>query len=183
MAQGGGNERETLGKFVKTQSGYGTTTSSKKHTQHKSSKFIKHMLTKEDNLVGLSLKYQCTVEVLKRENKLWNNDMLFLRDHVLIPLSPENEHLAQPEIVVTFSERERTGSVNSIGSNNPPDKETNQEVTSGKEEVQTATEVESCKKESNPLDFFSKYDSSLAKLKSDVAKMEKNAELFPFHHQ
>ncbi|PVD36301.1 hypothetical protein C0Q70_03279 [Pomacea canaliculata] len=117
-----------------------------------------------------------SVEVLKRENKLWNNDMLFLRDHVLIPLSPENEHLAQPEIVVTFSERERTGSVNSIGSNNPPDKETNQEVTSGKEEVQTATEVESCKKESNPLDFFSKYDSSLAKLKSDVAKMEKNAE-------
>lgn len=116
------------------------------------------------------------VEVLKRENKLWNNDMLFLRDHVLIPLSPENEHLAQPEIVVTFSERERTGSVNSIGSNNPPDKETNQEVTSGKEEVQTATEVELSKKESNPLDFFSKYDSSLAKLKSDVAKMEKNAE-------
>ena len=62
MAHGGGHERETLGKFVRNQSGYGTTvTNTKKHSQHKPTKYIKHTVCKGDTLMGLSLKYQVTV--------------------------------------------------------------------------------------------------------------------------
>lgn len=178
MAQGGGNERQGLGKFVRNQSGYGTTvTSSKKTSQHRASKYIKHTLDKDDNLNSLSLKYQVTVEVIKRENKLWNNDMLFLRECVLIPITPENEHLADEDSVVTVSERDRSGSSVSNGSQNSDNHSSRVEEPSGKSDEGVKEE-----KKENPLDFFSKYDSNLAKLKSEVAKMEKNAEVVHHNH-
>ena len=115
------------------------------------------------------------VEVLKRANKLWNNDMLFLRESILIPITPDNEDLLDPESVVTVMERDRSGSNLSNGSHSSTsDKEASVEMPAGKTEDSEQREDDG-KKES-PLDFLNKYDSSIAKLKSDVAKMKTNAE-------
>ncbi|XP_076439251.1 lysM and putative peptidoglycan-binding domain-containing protein 1-like isoform X3 [Babylonia areolata] len=172
MAHGGGHERETLGKFVRTQSGYGTTVTNAKTSQHKSSKYIKHIVCKGDTLMGLSLKYHVTVEVLKRENKLWNNDMLFLRECILIPLTPDNEDFADSELIVTVAERDRSTSSVSNGSHSSSasDKEASSDGQAGE-----GGEAEGTKKD-NPLDILNKYDSNIAKLKSDVAKMKTNAD-------
>ena len=115
------------------------------------------------------------VEVLKRANKLWNNDMLFLRENILIPITPDNEDLLDPESVVTVMERDRSGSTLSNGSHSSAsDKEASIEMPAGKaEEVEGQ---EGGEKKESPLDFLNKYDSSIAKLKSDVAKMKTNAE-------
>ncbi|XP_070179220.1 lysM and putative peptidoglycan-binding domain-containing protein 1-like isoform X2 [Littorina saxatilis] len=177
MAHGGGNERETLGKFVRHQSGYGTTvTNAKKSSHHISSKYIKHTVTEGDTLMALSLKYHVTLELLKRENKLWNNDTLFLKEFILIPVTPDNEDIIDPESVITISERDRSASSISNGSHHSSasEKETSMEVPAGKAEQREAPE--SGTKKDNPLDFLNKYDSNIAKLKSSVAKMKTNAE-------
>lgn len=116
------------------------------------------------------------METIKRENRLWGNDVLFLREFILVPLTTENEDLVDPECIIT-TERERSGSNLSNGSHNSLDKEASLEPgPEARVKEEKSKEESSSVKGSSSLDFFNKYDSSLAKLKSDVARMEKNAE-------
>ena len=100
--------------------------------------------------------------------------MLFFREHVLIPLTPDNENMVDSGSIITVSERDRSGSGVSNGSHSSTsDREASVEVPAGKEEE---AEGQKSVKKDNPLDFLNKYDSNIAKLKSDVAKMKTNAE-------
>ena len=117
--------------------------------------------------------------MLKRANKLWNNDTLFLREHILVPITPDNEDLIDAESVATVTERDRSASSLSNGSHSSSDKEASVEMPPAGRKTDEATrgeEKEGVKKKDNPLDFLNKYDSSIAKLKSDVARMKTNAE-------
>ena len=117
---------------------------------------------------------------MKRENKLWNNDTLFLREFILIPVTPDNESLTDPLTTVTINDRlspstsngsgdftQRGGGASPSGDGAPGGP-----VCSPTSERDKEAE----KKSENPLDFLNKYDSNIAKLKSDVAKMKTNAE-------
>ncbi|XP_054719050.1 lysM and putative peptidoglycan-binding domain-containing protein 2-like [Uloborus diversus] len=55
----------------------------------KSEKYIKHMVQPGDTLQGLALKYGVTMEQLKRANKMWTTDSLFLRSFLNIPVDTE----------------------------------------------------------------------------------------------
>ncbi|KAK3095890.1 hypothetical protein FSP39_020378 [Pinctada imbricata] len=175
MAESGGTEKQLLGQFVEKQTKYGTTT----RLVSKSSTFIKHFIQKTDTLMGIALKYSVTVEQIKRENKLWTNDSLFLREHLLIPVAhqdiskiPEDCEVITIEKSRSRSEtgnsdqRSRTSSQNSVNSLHSEKQKENDKCDSEQSVV---------KQEPSGMDFFSKFDNSIAEIKSNVKKMEENA--------
>ncbi|XP_038838680.1 lysM and putative peptidoglycan-binding domain-containing protein 2-like [Salvelinus namaycush] len=52
-------------------------------------KYIEHRVTDSDTLQGISLKYEVTMEQIKRTNKLFSNDCIFLRNTLNIPVVSE----------------------------------------------------------------------------------------------
>ena len=89
-------------------------------------------------------------------NKLWTNDSLFLREHLLVPLTRNNEHDVSHDLIVVISDRERSVS-------NPAQTES------------SSNPQGAYQKESSGMDFLKKYDNKIAQLKSNVEKMEQNA--------
>ncbi|XP_041356213.1 lysM and putative peptidoglycan-binding domain-containing protein 1-like isoform X2 [Gigantopelta aegis] len=167
MSEGGMEERQGLGQYVRSQARYGYGTAATSNTATRKSpnpsdgtKFIKHMVSSTDTLMGIALKYNVTVEEIKRVNKLWTNDSLFLREHLLVPLTRNNEHDVSHDLIVVTSDRERSTS-------NPAQTESSDSQHS---EHQGAL---------SGMDFLKKYDSTIAQLKSSVEKMEKNASDLP----
>ncbi|XP_024151180.1 lysM and putative peptidoglycan-binding domain-containing protein 2 [Oryzias melastigma] len=52
-------------------------------------KYIEHRVTDSDTLQGIALKYGVTMEQIKRANKLFSNDCIFLRNSLNIPVVSE----------------------------------------------------------------------------------------------
>ena len=51
--------------------------------------YCKHYLEKSDTLQGLALRYNCSTNELRRINKLYSNDSIFLRQFLLVPASKQ----------------------------------------------------------------------------------------------
>ncbi|KAK3579695.1 hypothetical protein CHS0354_029174 [Potamilus streckersoni] len=157
MAEGGGGgERQFLGNFVRNQAKYGSTTK----PAPRSSSFVKHPVKQDDTLMGIALRYGSTVEQIKRENKLWTNDSLFLKEFLLIPVTNENSNLITDEWeIVTAENRSRS----------------NSEITST-EDKKIPIQNDSPEKpaRNTHMDFFNKFDADIAQLKSNVKELEKN---------
>ncbi|XP_029000273.1 lysM and putative peptidoglycan-binding domain-containing protein 2 [Betta splendens] len=49
-------------------------------------KYIEHRVTDSDTLQGIALKYGVTMEQIKRANKLFSNDCIFLKNSLNIPV-------------------------------------------------------------------------------------------------
>ncbi|XP_004066958.1 lysM and putative peptidoglycan-binding domain-containing protein 2 [Oryzias latipes] len=56
-------------------------------------KYIEHRVTDSDTLQGIALKYGVTMEQIKRANKLFNNDCIFLRNSLNIPVVSEKRSI------------------------------------------------------------------------------------------
>ncbi|KAF7656622.1 hypothetical protein LDENG_00038650 [Lucifuga dentata] len=56
-------------------------------------KFIEHRVTDSDTLQGIALKYGVTMEQIKRANKLFSNDCIFLRNSLSIPVLSEKRFI------------------------------------------------------------------------------------------
>ncbi|KAG1695543.1 LysM and putative peptidoglycan-binding domain-containing protein 1 [Nymphon striatum] len=80
-----GDETSRLGNYVHSKTKYGSTSRNISRPQ----KFIKHHVSPSDTLPGLSLKYGVSMEDIKRINKIWTNDSIFLRSSLDIPV-PNN---------------------------------------------------------------------------------------------
>ncbi|KAJ8249349.1 hypothetical protein GJAV_G00233830 [Gymnothorax javanicus] len=52
-------------------------------------KYIEHKVTSSDTLQGIALKYGVTMEQIKRVNKLFGNECIFLRNSLSIPVASE----------------------------------------------------------------------------------------------
>lgn len=146
------------------------------------------------------------VEQLKRENKLWTNDSLFLREYILVPVAREDVSKLSEDcelVEIDPVNRSRTGSQisnssqksnNSVSLSNSADfklTKTGTESTSSKPGTNSTENknviVTSDSSERSPgakvkddsavsaLDFLNKYDTSIAGLKTNVEKLEKNA--------
>lgn len=72
---------------------YGSTS---KHV-NRNQNIIKHAVTSSDTLQGIALRYGVTMEQIRRLNRLWASDSLFLREHLLIPVSETNSFTNGPE--------------------------------------------------------------------------------------
>ncbi|MED6285409.1 LysM and putative peptidoglycan-binding domain-containing protein 2 [Characodon lateralis] len=56
-------------------------------------KYIEHRVTDSDTLQGIALKYGVTMEQIKRANKLFSNDCIFLRNSLNIPVLSEKRSI------------------------------------------------------------------------------------------
>nr|CAG4650489.1 EOG090X0DPX [Sida crystallina] len=82
---------------TKTHRKYGTTSTSSSSLimnnssfrLHQPTSFMHHPVQSGDTLQGIALRYKTTVENIKRINKMWSNDTLFLRDFLLVPAPSE----------------------------------------------------------------------------------------------
>nr|CAG4642046.1 EOG090X0DPX [Eurycercus lamellatus] len=93
------DERTSFIRSAKAQRKYGSTTSSKMNDtspmQYRKASlqpttYIHHQVQPGDTLIGIALRYQTTMEYIKRINKMWTSDTLFLHDSLLVP-SPEQQ--------------------------------------------------------------------------------------------
>jgi len=135
------------------------------------------------------------VEQIKRENKLWTNDSLFLREFLYIPVTNDNSHLVQDdwEILTADEVRSRSNSSNNDLLTSPEHGARGSWVNdangatgcenSGKD-TKTGGKSNNDPKVNNVAksggdfsssDFFSKYDNSIAALKTKVDEMEKSS--------
>ncbi|XP_033958639.1 lysM and putative peptidoglycan-binding domain-containing protein 2 [Pseudochaenichthys georgianus] len=56
-------------------------------------KYIEHRVTDSDTLQGIALKYGVTMEQIKRVNKLFSNDCIFLKNNLNIPVLSEKRYI------------------------------------------------------------------------------------------
>lgn len=127
------------------------------------------------------------MEVIKRENKLWTNDSLFLREHLFVPITSENSHLIKDnwDIVKGDDVRSRAGSDLSDSSNSlnlsgdtksaSQDSETGQGASVTLDNKNSEGSSLNSDRLANGMDFFNKYDDNIAQLKTNLAKLEKSS--------
>ncbi|XP_034183465.1 lysM peptidoglycan-binding domain-containing protein red [Osmia lignaria lignaria] len=113
---------------------------------------IKHTVSATDTLQGIALKYGVTTEQIRRVNRLWASDSLFLREHLLIPVSPESP-LSLPM------------------------DNTNEIEHSGVQNVSSPSSVTSSIDDDHSInDFLAKMDNSIASVKREVKRTQGNSE-------
>ncbi|KAK6635533.1 hypothetical protein RUM44_000785 [Polyplax serrata] len=85
MADYGCGEKQSIKDSVKFLKKYGSTCNHLKKPEY----LVTHVVQKNDTLQGLALKYNTTMEQIRRINRLYASDSLFLRDHLKIPVNKE----------------------------------------------------------------------------------------------
>ncbi|XP_046740573.1 lysM and putative peptidoglycan-binding domain-containing protein 2 isoform X2 [Diprion similis] len=150
---GGGEmeERMSIRDSSKALKKYGSTA---KHMT-RNENLIKHVVSASDTLQGIALKYGVTTEQIRRANRLWASDSLFLREYLLIPVP---------------------GDINtSLGNDStlPSGGESSQ----GIESITSPSSItSSIDDESSVDDFLAKMDSSIASMKKEVKRAQGNSE-------
>lgn len=124
---------------------YGSTSNHLKRQEH----YIKHKVSKTDTLQGLALKYGATTEQIRRANRLWANDSLFLRESLLIPV-PFGSASSPSEVILNESPSSPSAVVNN--NNNKTDSDVSYN------------------------DFLVKIDCAIANTKSQVLLAQGNSE-------
>lgn len=135
--------RET-GKTLKK---YGSTAKHITRTEN----LVKHAVSATDTLQGIALKYGVTTEQIRRVNRLWASDSLFLREHLLIPASSES-----PLLLDNTEEAEHNNILQSISS--------------------PSSIASSIDDDNSVNDFLAKMDSSIANVKREVKRTQGNSE-------
>ncbi|XP_076333409.1 lysM and putative peptidoglycan-binding domain-containing protein 2-like [Tachypleus tridentatus] len=151
-------ETALLVSFVKNHTKYGSTS----NYAIRREKCIKHIIQPTDTLQGLALRYGVTMEDIKRVNKLWTTDSLFLRPYVNIPVS----------VGTVGSSPTNSDTETPIAS---PSKESFNHFTMGTLMQSSSESFEhSANSEESATDFLVRIDSSIAKSKDKMKIIEKN---------
>lgn len=129
---------------------YGSTN---RHSVPKTDNFIKHVVNSTDTLQGIALKYEVTMEQIRRANRLFASDSIFLRDCLLIPTN-------EPDLVSVTSEPATPTSSDIPGSSSRTDLD---------DLMAQQMEVE-------PNNFLLKIDASIASTKEIVQKAHRNSQ-------
>ncbi|XP_046685481.1 lysM and putative peptidoglycan-binding domain-containing protein 1 [Homalodisca vitripennis] len=126
---------------------YGSTNNHQKRQEH----YIKHTISKSDTLQGIALKYGVTTEQIRRANRLWTSDSLFLRETLLVPVPSEG--ISSPSDVTLLTDALSPTSLSSNNNNN--------------------NRVDS---DGSYNDFLCKIDCSIANTRSQVLLAQGNSE-------
>lgn len=134
---------------------------------------IRHDVDKTDTLQGIALKYECSMEQIRRINRLLPTDTIFLRPFLMIPVDKDSPYYpTDPSAIIrpsSLSVRSATiagcPSGSSAGST-PMDHGIS-------EENAISPEEESRK---NMEEFLGKIDSSIATTRKCIAESQRNSE-------
>ncbi|XP_034244872.1 lysM and putative peptidoglycan-binding domain-containing protein 2 [Thrips palmi] len=150
MADGGTDERRSIRDSARSLKRYGSTSSHQKRPEQ----LIKHVVCKTDTLQGLALRYGVTTEQIRRANRLFANDSLFLREYLMIPV-PDTD-----------------GMLSSSGS-------AGASVISSPASPMSPSSTENGFSDEHSIDeFLDKIDSSIASTKNQVQKVQGNSSLY-----
>ncbi|XP_068967715.1 lysM and putative peptidoglycan-binding domain-containing protein 1-like [Bombus flavifrons] len=139
-------ERMCIRDTGKTLKKYGSTA---KHIT-RNENLLKHTVSTTDTLQGIALKYGVTTEQIRRANRLWASDSLFLREHLFIPVNPESPLSLDNTDEIEHNIVQNVSSPSSITLSMDDDSSVN--------------------------DFLAKMDSSIASAKRDVKRTQGNSE-------
>lgn len=114
---------------------------------------VKHTVCPTDTLQGIALKYGVTTEQIRRINRLWASDSLFLREHLLIPVSADSPASTCNDELVASEEHDIHPNISSPSS------------------ISSSTGDES-----SVNDFLAKMDTSIANAKKEVKRAQGNSE-------
>ncbi|XP_066583043.1 lysM and putative peptidoglycan-binding domain-containing protein 2-like [Prorops nasuta] len=141
-------ERMCIRDSSKPHKKYGSTAKHITRTEN----LVKHSVSPTDTLQGIALKYGVTTEQIRRINRLWASDSLFLREYLLIPISVE---ASLPDITDDSAK---------------PGHEAVQPISS------SSSIASSIDDESSINDFLAKMDSSIASVKKEVKRAQGSSE-------
>ncbi|XP_029159883.1 lysM and putative peptidoglycan-binding domain-containing protein 2 isoform X2 [Nylanderia fulva] len=139
-------ERRCIRDTGKALKKYGSTA---KHMTRTES-LVKHTVCSTDTLQGIALKYGVTTEQIRRINRLWASDSLFLREHLLIPINTDSSASICNNESVAPEEHDIPPNISSPSSISPIDDE------------------------SSFNDFLAKMDTSIANTMKEVERAQGN---------
>uniref|UniRef100_A0A8D8FXU4 LysM and putative peptidoglycan-binding domain-containing protein 2 n=3 Tax=Culex pipiens TaxID=7175 RepID=A0A8D8FXU4_CULPI len=135
---------------------------------------IRHDVDRTDTLQGIALKYGCSMEQIRRINRLLPTDTIFLRPFLMIPVEKDSPHyptdpaaIIRPASLCGLNSR-ATSSSNST-STAPPTP-----VDPGIAEESAISPEEESRK--NMEEFLGKIDSSIASTRKHIAESQRNSE-------
>lgn len=151
MADGGLDERRSIRDSGRSLKRYGSTGSQQRRPEH----LIKHVVCRTDTLQGLALKYGVTTEQIRRANRLFANDSLFLREYLMIPVP-------DPDGLISAAGSSSASLISSPASPMSP-----------------SSSIENGFSDEHSIDeFLDKIDSSIASTKNQVQKVQGSSSLY-----
>lgn len=146
------DERVSIRESARPLKKYGSTCNHMKRNEE----YIKHAMVKGDTLQGIALKYGVTTEKIRRVNRLFASDSLFLREYLLIPVTKESPFYKSGERVTEFCPSQHRASIAGMPS---------RDFSPGSPDEKKTFD-----------DFLNRVDSSLANIKKHVEKSKENSE-------
>ncbi|CAH2045130.1 unnamed protein product, partial [Iphiclides podalirius] len=134
---------------------YGSTCNHMKRDEE----YIKHVMSKGDTLQGIALKYGVTMEKIRRANRLFATDSLFLREYLLIPVTRDSPFYQNGERVTEPAMPLHRASMFDMSTRN------SQDFSPGSPDEKKSFD-----------NFLNRLDSSLADIKKHVEKSKENSE-------
>ncbi|XP_073495488.1 lysM and putative peptidoglycan-binding domain-containing protein 1 [Phyllobates terribilis] len=122
---------------------------------------LEHLVQPGDTLPGLALKYGVTMEQIKRVNRLYTNDSIFLKKYLSIPVLME-----QPQLTNGAHPTEDSGAAGGYGAG--------KEGTASR--PQRSMSLDARKDEVSATDFMTKLDTRIRVSKRTVVKKMREVE-------
>ncbi|XP_035899472.1 lysM and putative peptidoglycan-binding domain-containing protein 1 [Anopheles stephensi] len=148
---------------------------------------IRHDVERTDTLQGLALKYGCSMEQIRRVNRLLPTDTIFLRPFLMVPVAKDSPHYPKdPEAIIrpnALSSRMMasgssgsgaSGSSSIISNNNNNSISSDGNGYSLSEESPLVSPEEESRK--NLEEFLGKIDSSIASTRKCIAEVQRNSD-------
>ncbi|KAL5284000.1 hypothetical protein ACFFRR_006333 [Megaselia abdita] len=157
---------------------------------------IRHEIEKSDTLQGISLKYGCSTEQIRRANRLFASDSLFLRQYLLIPVEKSSPYYPKDDRPQSFPSMNFT--LNDTPTSSSPasgsselslqneeviEQHNNRNASCSMESMDTDPPTLSPEEESRKSinDFLDKIDNTIAASKQYVAKSQ-SSDLLSTNH-
>nr|CAG4649689.1 EOG090X0DPX [Scapholeberis mucronata]SVE93885.1 EOG090X0DPX [Scapholeberis mucronata] len=189
------DERTSFIRSAKTHRKYGSTTSGSSMNDSASpSRFdpschMEHKVLPGDTLAGIALQYQTTMEYIKRINKMWTSDTLFLRETILVPnpveplkfgdidrLGDQMNGTVFPTLDISCAEMSPVFPEVSLSSTNYQKK-----LELGRTSSASSTSSTSADCEKSIQDYLGSIDSQIKEAKSKAHKLLKTSDVLKSH--
>ncbi|GAB0087641.1 uncharacterized protein DMENIID0001_019730 [Sergentomyia squamirostris] len=159
-------EKQSIRDSARSLKKYGSTCNHVRNTDV----LIRHEVEKTDTLQGIALKYGCSTEQIRRANRLFASDSLFLRQYLMIPVDRNSPYAPKDERPNSLPPQRATSYADSCSAdtnaNNSrsldhmplsPDEENRRSVDEflGKIDTTIAESRKYVKKSQNSIDFLS----------------------------
>ncbi|KXJ72027.1 hypothetical protein RP20_CCG019113 [Aedes albopictus] len=136
---------------------------------------IRHDVDKTDTLQGIALKYGCSMEQIRRINRLLPTDTIFLRPFLMIPVDKDSPYYPKdPSAIIRPSSLSvRSATIAGCPPSSSSACSTPMDPVGISEENAISPEEESRK---NMEEFLGKIDSSIATTRKYIAESQRNSE-------